>query len=302
MSTVKPQRPLRIAIFGSAYSSSKSPSAARVLNYLYAHGVDILLDASYHRILCQQLDEVPPYSSLIHDEQFEADYAISLGGDGTFLRTASKVGIKQIPIMGINMGRLGFLADVLPAEIEEALKALLQGQLLTESHTVIEVQVEGDQLKGCPFALNDVALLKRDTASMITLRCSVNGRWLVTYEADGLIVSTPTGSTAYGLSVGGPIIVPQANIFCLTPVAPHSLNMRPIALPDSAEIVIEVESRSHCFLTAVDGRSEPLSEGARVTIRKAAHQVLTVRQPHQHYFSTLREKLMWGADKRQDRP
>ena len=201
--------------------------------------------------------------------------------------------------LGVNMGRLGFLADVLPSEIESALDSLYAGECLIEEHAVIQVEAEGGILAGNPFALNDIAVLKRDDASMISIRTQVDGEFLVTYQADGLIVTTPTGSTAYNLSNGGPIIIPQSGSLCLTPVAPHSLNIRPIVINDTAEIVLDVESRSHNYLVAIDGRSERMTEQTRLIIRKAPHSIKIVKQRSQRYFSTLREKLMWGADQRQ---
>ncbi len=229
----------------------------------------------------------------------EADYAISIGGDGTFLKVARRVGELQIPIIGINMGRLGFLADVLPSEIEEALDDIYAGNYFLENHTVIQVETDGEHLTGYPCALNEVAVSKRDTASMISIRTYVNDEFLVNYQADGLIVTTPTGSTAYSLSNGGPVIVPQSRSLCLTPVAPHSLNMRPIVVTDTSVIKLEVESRSHNFLVAMDGRSEKLVGGTQLTIRKAPYSIHVIKLMNRRYFSTLREKLMWGADERQ---
>lgn len=246
----------------------------------------------------RQSDDEVWCSGVFDDYNFDVDFAISLGGDGTFLRAASRVGAKGIPVLGVNMGRLGFLSDVLPLEVEKALDEIFEGQYKLEEHTVIKVEAEGEPIEGNPYALNDIALLKRVDASMITIRCRVNGEYLVTYQADGLIVSTPTGSTAYNLSNGGPIIVPSADILCLTPVAPHSLNIRPIVINDDCVVELEVESRSHNFLAAIDGRSEKLREGTKVIIRRAPFKIKIVKQRSSHYFSTLRDKLMWGADQR----
>ena len=149
-----------------------------------------------------------------------------------------------------------------------------------------------------PFALNDVAILKRDTASMISIRASINGEYLTTYQADGLVVSTPTGSTAYSLSNGGPIIVPGTGVLVMTAVAPHSLNIRPIVIPDNAEVTLDVESRSHSFLVAIDGRSEKFAEGTRITLRRAPYNIQVVKRSGKQYVSMLREKMMWGADVR----
>ena len=197
------------------------------------------------------------------------------------------------------MGRLGFLANVAPEEIRNVLDNVCEGKYEIEERAVIQLYADGKALENCPFALNDIAILKRDNAAMISIKASVNGEYLVTYLADGLVISTPTGSTAYSLSVGGPIIVPQSGILSMTPVAPHSLNIRPIVISDEAEIKLEVQSRSHNFLAAVDGRSEKLSEGVTLTVKKAPHKVRIVKVYGQRFFSTLREKLMWGADTRQ---
>ena len=239
-------------------------------------------------------------SSLIEpDELTNADLVISMGGDGTFLKAACMVGEREIPILGINKGRLGFLADVLPSEIEDVLEHVLRRDYMIENHTVIKLEADGECVDCCPFALNDIAVLKRDTASMISIKAYVNGEFLVNYQADGLIIATPTGSTAYSLSNGGPIIVPQSGSLCITPVAPHSLNIRPIVINDTSVIELEVCSRSHNFLVAIDGRSMKLTEGTRLTIRKADYMVKLVKLKNQRYFSTLHRKLMWGADSRQ---
>jgi NAD+ kinase len=196
------------------------------------------------------------------------------------------------------MGRLGFLADIAPQEIASCLKALYADDYAVEDRAVIRVVAEGEQLSEFDCALNDVAILKRDTASMISIRASIDGEYLTTYQADGLIVSTPTGSTAYSLSNGGPIIVPGTGVLLMTAVAPHSLNIRPIVIPDTAEITLEVESRSHSFLVAIDGRSESCVEGTRLRLRRAPYNIKVVKRSGKKYFTTLREKMMWGADVR----
>lgn len=289
---------LRFALIGNEYQARKSVAIQRIIDYLRAHGAEVYIDRTYYNFLtrAQQMDIW--CSGVFEGANFDADFVVSLGGDGTFLKAASRVGSRGIPILGVNMGRLGFLADVLPTEVEEALDEIYSGEYCVESHSVIKLEVDGETLSGSPYALNDIALLKRDHASMISIRCSINGQFLVTYQADGLIISTPTGSTAYNLSNGGPIMVPSACNLCLSPVAPHSLNIRPIVIPDDSVIDLEVESRSHNFLAAVDGRSEKLREGSKVRISKAPYQVKIVKQRSTHYFSTLRDKLMWGADQR----
>ena len=293
------QKRLRFALFGNEFQLGKSLTIQRVLNFLKAHDAEVYIDRPYYDFLRKSLQLDLWCSGVFDNDYFEADFIISLGGDGTFLKAANRVGAREIPILGINMGRLGFLADVLPGEIDTALQEIYTGQYKIEEHSVIMIEADGESLTGSPYALNDIALLKRDNAAMISVRCCVGGDYLVTYQADGLIVSTPTGSTAYGLSNGGPIIVPSANNLCITPVAPHSLNMRPVVVNDNVLIELEVESRNHNYLVAVDGRSERMREGTKITIRKAPYKVKIVKQRATRYFSTLRDKLMWGVDQRQ---
>ena len=267
-------------------------------DFLRSKGASIIFDRTFYDFLTaeqnQELGEVGTFEG----DDFNADYVISMGGDGTFLKAAVRVGIKSIPLIGINMGRLGFLADVLPGEVETALQAVLEGNYNIEEHTAIQISTNGGDFDGCHYALNDIAVLKRDIASMIGIHTSIDGSFLVNYQADGLIVSTPTGSTAYSLSNGGPIIVPQTRTLCLTPVAPHSLNIRPIVISDSSTVTLEVESRSHNYLVAVDGRSYTMHEGSTVTISKAPFVTRIVKPNGRRYFSSLRDKMMWGADKR----
>lgn len=258
----------------------------------------IFIEERFYENLCKVLNKKVEVSGVIKGEDFNTDYAISLGGDGTFLRAASKVGAKKIPIIGVNMGRLGFLANVLPSEIKETLDDIYNGNFDIDERSVIKIESENEAIETYPYALNDISILKRDNASMITIHASIDGEYLVTYQADGLIVSTPTGSTAYSLSNGGPIIVPRGGILSLTPVAPHSLNIRPIVLSDDVEIRLEVESRSHNYLVAIDGRSETLVESTVLSIRKAPFVIRIVKRRTHSYFSTLRTKLMWGADLR----
>ncbi|QUB70334.1 NAD kinase [Prevotella multiformis] len=292
------KRRLRFALFGNASKVLESVRIWGMLEYLVRHDAEIYLDQSLYLGLRQKLEGAVAIAGVFEGGNFDVDYVISLGGDGTFLKAAGRVGAKQIPIIGVNMGRLGFLANVTPDEIRATLDEVFEGQPEMEERAVIQLEADGGPLEGCPYALNDIAILKRDNAAMISIRASVNGEYLVTYLADGLVISTPTGSTAYSLSIGGPIIVPQSGILSVTPVAPHSLNIRPIVISDDSEIRLEVESRSHNFLAAVDGRSEKLREGVTLTIRKAPHKVRIVKRSGQRFFSTLREKLMWGADAR----
>lgn len=289
---------LRFALFGKEFQAGKTVSIHRLIDSLKARGAEIYIERTFFQYITSALGMEVEVSGVFDNYNFDVDFVISIGGDGTFLRAASMVGSKGTPIIGVNTGRLGFLADIHPDEIDHAIAEIADGHYAVEPHAVIMVETDGEIIEGSPFALNDIAVLKRDNAAMISVRTCINGKYLVTYQADGLIVSTPTGSTAYGLSNGGPIIVPDADILCLTPVAPHSLNVRPIVINDDSEITLEVESRSHNFLVAIDGRSEKLLESTRLTIRKAPYTINIVKRDSRSYFSTLREKMMWGADHR----
>ena len=333
------EQKLRFALFGNEYQTKKSASAALLLGCLRQHEAEVFVERTFYDFLRQMHGGEPVVAALCDSMHvfdvldFHVDYAISMGGDGTLLKTASHVGATGIPIIGVNTGRLGFLADFLPNEIEQALDELYAGKCRVEEHAAIKLSL-GDGSSGSngsfsamlrkrpcgpsamslrdgskglsgstgsigyPYALNDIAVLKRDNASMITIHARINGDELVTYQADGLVVSTPTGSTAYNLSNGGPIMAPLTGILCLTPVAPHSLNIRPIVINDDSMIELTVESRTHNYLVAVDGRSATLDERIPLVISKAPYTVRIVKRASQHYFATLREKMMWGVDAR----
>ena len=330
------EQKLRFALFGNEYQTKKSASAALLLGCLQQHEAEVFVERTFYDFLRQMHGGEPVVAALCNSMHvfdvldFPVDYAISMGGDGTLLKTASHVGATGVPIIGVNTGRLGFLADFLPNEIEQALDELYAGKCRVEEHAAIKLSL-GDGSKGSngsfsamlrkrpcgpsamslrdgssgpsgsigyPYALNDIAVLKRDNASMITIHARINGDELVTYQADGLVVSTPTGSTAYNLSNGGPIMAPLTGILCLTPVAPHSLNIRPIVINDDSVIELTVESRTHNYLVAVDGRSATLDERIPLVISKAPYTVRIVKRASQHYFATLREKMMWGMDAR----
>jgi NAD+ kinase len=291
-------RKLRFALFGNIYQTKKSASIQKVLSCLAEHDAELYVDMEYYFFLKDNQRISIDAAKIFTGDDFDADFVISMGGDGTFLKAASRVRQKMIPILGVNMGRLGFLADVSPSDIERCMDALYAEEYSIENRALIQVELDGEKLEGFDCALNDVAILKRDTASMISIRANINGEYLTTYQADGLVISTPTGSTAYSLSNGGPIIVPGTKVFSMTAVAPHSMNIRPIVLSDSSEISLTVESRSHNFLIAIDGRSEKCKEGTRITLRRAPFDVKVVKRSGQRYFNTLREKMMWGVDAR----
>lgn len=287
---------LRFAIFGNIFQAQKSVSVHKLLSCLEEREAEILIDKPLFDFLSKEKNLSSPYITTIEGSDFSADYAVVMGGDGTFLEAAWRVGSMGIPILGINMGRLGFLADFSPEEIEEAIQQLYEKELRTEKHSVVQVEYSEGTPIGYPCALNEVAILKRDNSSMISIRVEINGEYLTTYQADGLIVNTPTGSTGYALSVGGPIMVSGSNTLGIVPVAPHSLTIRPISVRDDVTISLSVESRNHSFLVAIDGRSEACSDQIKLSIQKAPYEILVLKRSSGSFFQTLRDKLMWGSD------
>lgn len=289
---------LKFAIFGNTYQSKKSQSVEKIIEELVRRDAEVQIDRPFYEFLTNVVGIGLDGVSAFDGNDFSADFVLSIGGDGTFLKTAACVGARQLPILGIKTGRLGFLADVQPDAAVNAIDDLFTGQYETESHSVIQAQISEGSIKGSPFALNEIAILKRDNASMITIKAWVNGEYLATYQADGLIVATPTGSTAYSLSNGGPIMMPHTGVLCLTPVASHSLNIRPIVIRDGSKVELSVKSRSHNVLLAFDGRSETINEGTSITITKAPYFVNIVKHSGDGYISALHDKMMWGADSR----
>ena len=288
----------RCAIFGNTYQPKKCEAVQKLFDALNASGIVPLIDHPFYDYLKEEMHISVSGHQLIDDDAFEADVAVSMGGDGTFLTTAMRVGEKQIPILGINTGRLGFLADFSLDDITQTLDKYLAGQLRTERCNVLQVKSSEGQMQGYPYALNEVAVLKRDNSSMISIRVDLNDEYLTTYQADGLVVNTPTGSTAYALSVGGPVMLPVSQNVGLVPVAPHGLTVRPLTLPDDLEIKLTIESRSHNFLVAIDGRSESCQDTTQLTIRKAPYHVFVLKRPETSFLHTLRSKLLWGSDAR----
>ena len=290
--------PKKFALFGNVYQAKKSAHVLRLLSILEKYQAEVYVQKEFFQFLTKEQKMDLQVAGTFEEDNFEADMVLSMGGDGTFLKAASHVGNKNIPILGINTGRLGFLADVSPEELEETFEDIYKNNYKIEDRSVLQVTSEGQPLKSTPFGLNEIAVLKRDSSSMITIHTSINGAYLTTYQADGLVIATPTGSTAYSVSIGGPVIVPHSNTIAITPVAPHSLNIRPIVINDDWEITLDVESRSHNFLVAIDGRSETCREGTRLVIRKADYNIKVVKRPNHIFFHTLRDKMMWGADSR----
>lgn len=288
----------KVGIFGSEYQIEKQQVIKRLFEKLESLSAEIFVDRDFYLFLTDTLNYAPPVSGILTNDEFDLDVALSLGGDGTFLRTAARVNKQDIPILGINTGRLGFLADVGIDEIEDTLDELFAHYYKVEERTLLRLHTEGRVFRGYNYALNEIAILKRDTSSMITIHTALNDEYLTSYQADGLVIATPTGSTAYSMSVNGPIILPQSKNLVLSPVAPHSLNVRPLVIPDSFMITLGVESRNKYFLIALDGRSEIFPAGIRLRVNKADYMTKVIKRHNHTFYQTLREKLMWGADTR----
>lgn len=289
---------MRIALLGNVYQTKKNACIKRVLKKLAELRADVCIEKNFADFLNNELHVSLQGMQIFKMPDLKADLVISMGGDGTFLTSAAQVGARGIPILGINTGRLGFLADVSPEDIETALDAVFKGHYTIEQRAVIAMTLDGATFHGYPYALNEVAVLKHDNSSLIEIDTHINGALLTNYMADGLIISTPTGSTGYSLSVGGPIIVPRSGTFCLSPVASHSLSTRPVIVCDDVVVTLRIRSRSHNFLIAVDGRSESISENTTITLRRAPYAIGVMKVMHQNFFDTLRDKMMWGADQR----
>ena len=288
---------MRILLFGNKYKPTLTEKMTKLLARLEADGVMVMFEREYSEYVCDVSGrEVLNYPTF--DAVPEADIAISLGGDGTFLSTAAKIGNRGIPILGINRGRLGFLTDVRETELDTLYDTLSTKLYTIEERAVLRVDIVDNDVSSTRYALNEVALLKQDLSSMISIEARVGDDLLNMYQADGLIVSTPTGSTAYCLSVGGPIMMPETHNLIVAPVASHSMNVRPLIIPDSWNLSLKVSSRSHSFLASVDGGSIVLPDTAVVKVGLADYTVRTIRLDGHTFLDTLRQKLLWGADVR----
>ena len=286
----------RVAISGSIHKVGFADAATELINTLHSHGVEIFVEGKVYNFL--QKSDVQPIKDckmLSDKDLLGMDLVLSLGGDGTFLKTSQFVGALEIPILGINLGHLGFLVDISGDEISSAIETVLSEGFITERRSLLQMKPVGECTDpGKCTALNEIAVLKTDSSSMIKVHAYVNGEFLCTYRADGLIVSTPTGSTAYAMSVGASILDPESQDIILAPVSPHTLNQRPIIIPDDKLIELEIEGRSSNCIVSLDGRSYRCPIGSKISIRKAPFSTLVAWRKGHTYFQTLRGKLMWG--------
>lgn len=288
---------MKIAIFGSKHQ--KKEQVEKLFGILTDSNVEIYLQEKFYYYLRDYLHLQYDVAGIIKSDEFDVDLVVTIGGDGTFLRAASIIGKKNIPILGINAGRLGFLADVGEEDLEATFEDVFSGNYRIEHRSQLHLTTEHKIYHGFNYALNEVAIMKQDTASMITVHAYINDEYLTSYEADGLVMATPTGSTAYSLSVGGPIIAPDAHNFVIAAIAPHSLGDRPLVITDDSIITFDVESRNNSFLISLDGRSNVFQAGTKLTVKKADFTLQVLKRKDNTFYKTLRNKLMWGVDPRQ---
>ncbi|MHB9056043.1 MAG: NAD kinase [Paludibacteraceae bacterium] len=289
---------MRIAIFGNLHRTEMEDQLLQLVNFFHQKNVVVLLEEYMQHHIAEKFNHTFDRIELISDDNFSADLALSIGGDGTFLNTAARVGKKDTPILGINTGKLGFLADVAKDEIIPTLQGVFENKYTIEKRSLLKIQTLDGTRLDAPYALNDIAISKQDSNSMIIVNARTNGELINSYQADGLIISTPTGSTAYSMSAGGPIVVPQAHSFVISPVASHSLTVRPLIVPDDYVIELDVVSRSNSYLISIDGRSKILDQSTHLRLKKADYCIQVLKPLNHTFFETLRNKLLWGVDKR----
>lgn len=283
---------MTIAIFGNTLRPETIREVKHIVEFLQLRGVNVVLSQELRHDAFKR--EYPSVEDYIAHSDDSIDFALSVGGDGTFLTTASLVGHLDIPILGINCGHLGYLAEVQTDTIDAVLDQLITNSYTIEQRRMLEVTCQQGGKIVSPYALNEVAILKSGLSSMITIDVSLNGEFLHKYKADGLLIATPTGSTAYNLSVGGPLLDPHVNAIILTPVATHSLNIRPLVVLDDSKIDIKISSRNGNFLLSVDGRSQVLNQDIQLHVERAQRTIKLVRINGQNFMQSLKDKLNWG--------
>lgn len=291
---------MRVAIYGRSFNDSFIPNIQELFNEIKSFGWEIMIYEPFDSYLAPriQMDDNHGVFSKYVDVKGEADILISIGGDGTFLETINIVRDSGIPILGVNTGRLGFLASTYKDEIIEVLNNIKDGKYRLQTRSLITLVTEESLFGEDNFALNELTVHKKDSSSMITIHTYIGDLYLNSYWADGLIVSTPTGSTAYSLSCGGPIMVPGAKDYVITPIAPHNLNVRPVVVPDDRTIRLKIEGRGREYLCSLDSRSVTIDSAVELTIRKANFQLNVVQTENQNFLNTIRNKMMWGLDRR----
>lgn len=288
---------MKIAIHGKDFAQEGVPFIQELFDELANRGAEVLLSEKFSSFLSNTSIRRGSFS--VYQAQVDLqgiDFVLSLGGDGTLLETLTHIGALELPVLGINMGRLGFLATISRSQVKFALDALYNDSYSFERRSLVRMDSEKDVFEGKNFGLNEFTLLKQDLSSMIVVHTYINGDYLNSYWADGLIVATPTGSTGYSLSCGGPVVLPQSNNLIITPVSPHNLSIRPLVVSDKSVISFEIEGRSRHFLVSLDSRSRTVPLSFRMTVRKEDFYAKLVKVNGYDFLDTLRQKLSWGYD------
>jgi NAD+ kinase len=293
---------MKIAIFGQYYQNDTRPIIRDIFVFFNANNVELVVEKSFLATLIKEEILKKDYQTFTSYKDLDAsfDILVSIGGDGTILRAATFVRDSGIPIIGINAGRLGFLATVQKDNIEVFLKLVIEKKYTISERTLLSLEStpQNEQIAELNFAMNEVTVSRKDTTSMITIETYLNDEYLNSYWADGLIISTPTGSTGYSLSCGGPVLTPDVKCFVITPIAPHNLNARPLVITDNTTIKLKVSGREENFLVSLDSRIASINASTVLTIQKTSFQIKMVEIPDETFLKTLRKKLLWGEDKR----
>ena len=291
---------MKVGIYGKKFDKLNENAVVELITKLEQLHIEIVVFEKFYELVRSKIKTKSEITTFSNRESIvgKIDYLFSLGGDGTLLETLAIIKDSGIPILGINTGRLGFLSSVSDQEISYAIDSLCTDNFSIDSRTLVKLQTSNHLFGDMNFALNEFTILKKDTSSMITIHSYLNGLFLNSYWADGLIVSTPTGSTAYSLSCGGPIVVPDSETFIVTPIAPHNLNVRPIIISDKDILTLKVEGRHKNFLVSLDSRSENIESSLEMTLQRADFKINLIRLQNEHFHDTLRKKLMWGIDRR----
>jgi NAD+ kinase len=291
---------MKIAIHGRNFKEDAKPQIQAMFDELAARNVELQLSEAFYAFIQKAgIKKQPPVNLFSHYKDiFDADLVFSVGGDGTLLETVTYVGEREIPILGINTGTLGFLATTSPPQIKHAIDCIFNGYFSYDDRSLIKLESDRDVFDGLNFGLNEFTVVKRDTSSMIIVNTYINGEYLNSYWADGLIVATPTGSTGYSLSCGGPVLMPQTNNFIITPVSPHNLNVRPLIVSDESIISFDIQGRSKNYLISLDSRSKVVDATVQLAVKKENFRARLLKLNGDNYLHTLRNKLNWGLDKR----
>lgn len=292
---------MKVAVFGTSVSDEFIPVLDEFFQFLKKNSIEVQLFKPFYTFLVDELNTIPYYNSFFHsfiDFDENNEFIFSVGGDGTFLHSVINIRNFSVPVVGLNSGRLGFLADISSDQVNDALTHIFNHNYSVIERTMLQVDFIGSANLDFNYALNELTVLKTDTSSMINVSAYLDKELLNNYWADGLIIATPTGSTAYSLSVGGPILTPDSENFVITPLAPHNLTIRPIVVPDTYEIKLKVEGRGAQYLATLDYRSVAVEFETTIKVKKADFKLKTLQLPDQPFFNTLRNKLMWGIDKR----